>query len=281
MQSLIESKNFFYKQSILNRYRYDSDPEIKKVLEHIKKSDLQIFNYDFVGKYKDLKIDVEYDLIYKLFYVYHKGKKLYFAHFLDTELKVREYYISLLIEQDFESPHKYLSSEFDVNEGDIVVDVGAAEGIFSLEIIEKASKVYLIESNSEWINALNETFRAYKKKVVIIRKYVTSTNEREFATLDQLIKEPVNFIKMDIEGYEWDALLGGKELIAQSQKLKCSICSYHSDFDETLIKCLLKDYGLECSTTPGYMWFPIKGRKAYIALKFCRGIVRGIKGEQV
>lgn len=34
-----------------------------------------------------------------MFYVLHESKKLYFARFLDTEQKVREYYRGLLIEQ--------------------------------------------------------------------------------------------------------------------------------------------------------------------------------------
>ena len=45
---------------------------------------------------------------------------------------------------------------------------------------------------------------------MIIQKFVTSVDEGKYATLDSLIEEPVNFIKMDIEGNEWDALLGAE-----------------------------------------------------------------------
>lgn len=39
----------------------------------------------------------------------------------------------------------YLDEDFQVEEGDVVLDVGVAEGNFSMEIIERASKIYLFE----------------------------------------------------------------------------------------------------------------------------------------
>lgn len=279
MDTLIENKNYFYKQSLIKRYEKSTDVEIRKVLSYIKANDIRVFNYEFVDQYRDMEVYVQFDSECGLYFVCHKGKRLYFARFLDTEEKVRKYYRDLLIEQDDKSPHKYLDSQFQVEIGDIVVDIGAAEGIFSLEIAERASKIYLIETDAEWIDALRETFKDYRDKVVMINRFVTSMEEGRFATLDSLIKEPVHFIKMDIEGNEWDALLGAKALINASKRLKCAVCSYHGDFDETLIKCVLKEYGLEYTTTPGYMWYPSMLRQTYISTRLCRGIVRGIKNE--
>lgn len=277
MQNLIENKNYFYKKSILRRYENADDIEIKRILKYIKENDLRVFNYKFPEKYKNLEIEVIYDENCGMYYVYHVNKKLYFSKDLDTRLKVEEYYKSLLVEQDDASPHKYLTPEFDVNDGDVVLDIGVAEGNFSLEIIEKVSKIYIVEADKRWIEALKETFKDHQDKVVIIQKYSTSIDEGKSSTLDELIKEPVNFIKMDIEGNEWDSLLGAENLIKNSHKLKCAICSYHADFDEILIKDVLERYGMQCSVTQGYMWFPGMGRKSYISLKLCRGIVRGIK----
>ena len=90
-------------------------------------------------------------------------------------------------------------------------------------------------TDEKWIEALKETFREYSEKVVIIQKFLSSYNDGVYATLDTLIYEPVDYIKMDIEGNEWDALEGAKRIIKESEKLKCSICSYHSDFDRILI----------------------------------------------
>lgn len=275
----IDDRDFFYKNMLYRRYENSNDYEIKVILEHIKTNKLDVFNYKFCDKYLNLNIDVTYDEVCKMFFVYHLGKKMYFARRYNTEEKAKEYYRGLLVEQDIESPHRYLSVQFNVKKNDIVIDAGAAEGIFSLQIIEQVSKIYLIETDEEWIEALNETFKEYQKKKIIINKYLTSLNAGKYATLDSLIQEPVNFIKMDIEGNEWDALLGAKKIFEQSDDLKCAICSYHQEFDEMLIKNILSKYGLECSTTEGYMWYPFYSPKQTClpTTRLCRAIVRGIK----
>lgn len=273
----IEDKNFFYRQGILNRYRDTHDVEIQQILEYITTHPPSVFNYSFAQKYDSIICDVKHDPDCGLLYVMHKGKRMYFARTLKTPDEVIRYYSSILLEQDECSPHRYLDSCFQVNKGDIVVDVGVAEGNFALEVIESVSKIYLIESDEQWIEALKETFKLYADRVVIIKKYVSSVDIGNYSRLDSLFSGPVDFIKMDIEGNEWDALLGAKQLIQRSANLRCAICSYHTDCDEVLIKKVLCDYGMRCTTTPGYMWFPSTGRNGYMSNRLCRGIVRGVK----
>lgn len=277
MEDLIEGKYYFYKEMLLKRYEDSDDEEIQNILEYIKLNGLDVFNYKFKNKYQTMNIDVTFDKTCHMYFVNHHGKKMYFAKLYNTEEKVKAYYKYLLVEQAKESPHRYLTSEFNIREGDIVVDVGTAEGNFALDIIDKVSKIYLIEFDEEWIEALNQTFKDYQDKIVIVKKYITSIDAGKYATLDSLIKEPVNFIKMDIEGNEWDALIGAKEVIGCSDDLKCAICAYHQEFDEILLKDIMGKYGLECSTTNGYMWFPYGKRQNYISTKLQRGIVRGVK----
>jgi 16S rRNA A1518/A1519 N6-dimethyltransferase RsmA/KsgA/DIM1 with predicted DNA glycosylase/AP lyase activity len=50
-----------------------------------------------------------------------------------------------------------------VAEGDVVVDAGAAEGNFALSVIDKASKVYIIEGDAGWCEALRQTFLPYNR----------------------------------------------------------------------------------------------------------------------
>lgn len=273
----IEGMYFFYKQSLMKRYHNSRDPEIKEVVKYLENHDLQVFNYNFVKKYDEMVFDINFDQVCSMYYVYHAGKKMYFAKQLNNKEEVAKYYRSILLEQDPKSPHKYMDEAFRVEENDVVVDIGVAEGNFSLQIIDHVSKLYIIEADDGWIEALRETFRDYEDKVVIINKHVTSFDLGKYATLDSIIKEPVDFIKMDIEGNEWDALLGAKELIARSQNVKCAICAYHADCDEFLIKDTFKKYGMESSTTAGYMWFPETVRQTYVSTRLCRGIVRGIK----
>ncbi len=273
----IEEKNYFYKQFIMKRYRNSHDPEIVGILDYLGNRDLQVFNYDFVNKYEKMDFDIRFDEACGLYFVYYGDKRLYFARTLDTREAVAEYYRSIMIEQDAESPHRYTDGGFGVKDGDVVIDIGVAEGNFSLQVVDRVSRLYIIEADDGWIEALRQTFRDYRDKVVIIKKFVSSMDAGRYATLDTLIKEPVDFIKMDIEGSEWDALLGAKELIARSEGLRCAVCAYHGDFDEVLIKDVLVKYGMETSVTKGYMWFPETIRQTYVSTRLCRGIVRGIK----
>lgn len=57
-----------------------------------------------------------------------------------NEKEVAAYYKSVLMEQDEDSPHKYLTKDFNVENSDVVVDVGVAEGNFSLDIIDRVKK---------------------------------------------------------------------------------------------------------------------------------------------
>lgn len=272
----IENKYFFYEKEILKRYQNSCDQEIQKKIAYIKEKGLSIFNDSFVNKYQNMNIDVCFDDLSGLFYVIYKDKKMFFSRKYDTEEKVRRYYRSILIEQDAESPHKYLSDCF-VSKGKIIVDVGAAEGNFSLDLIESAEHIYIIEADPDWIEALSKTFQNYSERVTIINKFVSSLDGNGSVRLDTIIQDTVDYIKMDIEGYEWDALQGAEQIILNSPNLECAICVYHHDFDEELIGAQLRRFGLKCSTSEGYMWFDGLGRKSYVSTKFVRGILRGHK----
>lgn len=279
MEFLIENQYFFYKESILKRYSKEKDVEITQVLEYINKNGLGIFNYKFAEKYRHLDVHICLDAQNDLFYVMHNGKRMYFPRKWRDKDQIAAYYRGILMEQDIDSPHRYLTKDFQINQGDVVVDIGTAEGNFSLEIVDRVSKLYIIETDEEWMEALRETFKEYSEKIEIIQKYVTDYEEGEYVALDHLIQEPVNFIKMDIEGNEWEALCGAKEVIKKSKRLKCAICSYHRDVDEILIKDFFRENGMTFKTTPGFMWYPGMARQSYISTKLNRGIVRGIKSE--
>lgn len=275
----IENRYFFSKMKVLSKYSNSKDKEIKEIVYFLQHRSLDVFNYTFKDKYTELNSDVIYNKKFNLFYVNHNGRKLFFSKKFNSIDKVISYYRGLLIEQDKESPHKYLDRGFDINGGDIVIDAGAAEGFFSLDIIDKVSKVYLIECDDLWIEALKHTFEPYKDKVVIIKKYLSDIDDGEYTTLDSLVDEPVNFIKMDIEGSECDALLGAKKIMSLSKNIKCSICSYHRKFDEIVIKHTLESFGFIHSNTKGYMWFPYRSENEELPTDLRRGVVRAWKKD--
>lgn len=173
---------------------------------------------------------------------------------------------------------RYLQGKIQIKPGDIVVDAGVAEGSLSLENIDKISKLYLVESSAEWIEELKKTFALYEEKVVFCQKYLSAINDDTHITLDKLLEEEseINFLKMDIEGSEVDALKNGEYSIKNSKDFRCAICSYHRHGDEENIKNILQEYGCETSVSKGYMFF-IFDKIDIIQPELRHGIVRGIK----
>jgi len=274
----IENKYYFYKESILKKYEGTDDPELLEVLTYLKNNSLEIFNYEYVKEYMNVNIEISFDDSCGLFFTNYMNKKMYFSRKFNTEDKAREYYKSLLLEQDNRSPHKYCDEMFKPENGDTVVDVGAAEGNFALEYIDDVSEIYLIEPDSDWVEALQHTFENYKNKVHIIQSFIGAFNEVDICQkLDTLIDKEIDFLKMDIEGAEWDALRGAREIIQKSSNIKMSICVYHSDYDQTLIENFMDEAGICHNSTLGYMWFPYSYRQTYISTELHRGVIRGYK----
>lgn len=279
LENIIENKYYFYKRSIIERYNKTENQEIRKVLDYLDKHSLDVFNYEYVEEYDGLIPEVIRDESNGLLYVIHNGKKMYFSRKYADEESVKRYYRSICVEQDPNSPHRYITDDFNVKNGGVVIDVGVAEGNFSLDIIDYVKKIYLIEADPLWVEALTYTFEPYKDKVEIIKKYVTSYNEGDFATIDAVIhnKEKINFIKLDIEGYEWDALLGTIETIKRADDIRIVACCYHSDFDQILIEDFFEKNNMKHSTTSGYMWFPSTCRQSSVSTRLNKGVIRGTK----
>jgi len=260
-----------------------SDPEILEIINYFKKHIFSTilcdsFPYDFSRKYHEADIDVFYsESINALYYVLHNNKRLYFPKGWERE-KIRAYYNSLCIEQDKDSPHRYETEVFTIQEGDIIADVGAAEGIWALDYAEKAGKIYLFECDKEWVRVLRKTFEPWKEKVVIVNKFVSNTNDGNNVTLDNFFNDKrVDFIKADIEGMEIKLLEGGKNILASASNLKLLLCTYHSKNDGTEIKRILDENGFETEYSKGYMLFlsDKELEKPYIR----RGLVRAMKNK--
>lgn len=257
--------------------RYHSDVDKRDLLSYIRTHELGVFNYPFKEKYERLIPDTGYDQNAGLYYVLHNGQRMYMARRFDTVDKVAEYYRDLCVEQDKQSPHLYLEEKFDVEQDDVVVDAGAAEGIFALSVIEKARKVYLIETDKEWIEALRYTFKNYNSKVKILNTFIADYEGYNTNKLDHLINEEVNFIKMDVEGCEYPAINGAKRLLRESAKIRCAICVYHNDHDEILLEEFGKKTGFKTEFSKGYMFYWVGIQQHYILPTLRRGIIRYTK----
>ncbi|MDR2087193.1 MAG: FkbM family methyltransferase [Dysgonamonadaceae bacterium] len=178
-------------------------------------------------------------------------------------------YRSLIMEQDILSPHRYIA---DINrlKGKTILDIGAAEGIFSLDAIDIARHAYLFECEEYWIKALNATFAPWKDKVTIVPKYVSDKNDGENITIDRFLegKDKTSlFLKMDIEGYEQAALRGAEKTFKEAKDIDFSICTYHREEDAIEIGNYFKASHFETEYTEGFMYMGSSFRKAIIRRK--------------
>ena len=274
--SKIHNKYYFVEETIVRRYEDSEDVEIKTIVERIKTKGISVFNYDFSDEYNYIDVPVFENTENGLYYIMHAGKKMFFPKKY-SKSEIVKYYKSLLLEQDVRSPHRYTDERVSVSIGDVIVDAGAAEGIFSLEVIDIVKKIYIIEPDDEWCSALRCTFEAYLDKVEIINGFLSSYNDGKYVMLDSVVHEPIDFIKMDIEGTEYEGLCGAIKTVEQSNGLKMSICSYHSDYDQILIESFMEKNGIVHYTSNGYMWFPYSIKIKGVSSKLVRGIVRGLK----
>jgi hypothetical protein len=251
--------------------------EKQEILDFLYSNKLSVFPYHFGEKYWKEDITVFFDGQLRMHYVLlFDNKRMYFKKKWSAR-SIAEYVNSMKIEQDLNSPHCYLSDDFCIAEGCIVADIGAAEGFFSLSIIDSVKKVYLFEPDFEWLEPLCATFKPWSEKVEIISKYVSDTTDRHAITLDDffLHKGTPTFIKADIEGYESRLLEGAANIINTSPNLHIALCTYHRQHDYEEFSALLAEKNFNTTHSPGYMIFYIDNDLSYPYLR--RGLIRAWK----
>ena len=145
--------------------------------------------------------------------------------------------------------HYYEIEETKVSADDIVLDCGAAEGIFSFNAAHRCKKIYVIEPLPKYVRALQKTFLNFanveimpialsdKKGISYIAgngigaKLTGDSSDIkcETDTIDNLFYGkgiPVSYIKADLEGYELPMLEGAKRTIKKYHP-KIAITTYH------------------------------------------------------
>lgn len=225
--------------------------ELKVVLSYLKHNPLRMYCYSFYDEYLRKKSELWHDEKKGLYYGKYDGKRMYLARRFNTYQKARAYFNAVIMEQDSRSPHCYWNDEQLCRASGVGVDVGAAEGIFALKIIEQIQHIYLIEADEEWVEALQYTFESYKDKVSIIKKFAGDADCEKCAKLDTILDAPkIDFLKMDIEGMELEALRGAEKIILNN-KMELAVCVYHHQKDNVLISEWLEIRGYHISNSNG------------------------------
>lgn len=261
----------------VEKYKESDDKEIQETLDVLKKGVVNV-----LGAYYTQKSERNYTLVLRdeenLPYIMFENKRMYYPRNYKFEWQEgREVIQDVLYEQGAESPHLYIRDDSEIPDGAVIVDAGVCEGNFALRYVERAKKVYLIESDSRWMEALYRTFSGYKDKVVFCNKFLSGHDNTHEITLDRLVSEKIDFLKMDIEGSEVDALLGGRTVLERSSA-RCAICSYHRQYDEKYISFLLEAYGYHTEHSKGYMCFPYD-ENVSDTLDLRRGVIYGEKKD--
>lgn len=208
-------------------------------------------------------VNIEYNEEYHLPFVMHNRKRLFFPANYSIEDCERAY--RFLIEQDQvvgggymeKAPHCYQTEQFKVKSGDVLVDGGAAEGIFALEMIDEVSHVYLIESDEKWIPALQATFAPYNDKVTIVHKYLSDIDDENNISLASLLSQHTEscFIKMDIEGAEPKVIAGSRDFLKAKDNIRIACCTYHYHDDAQKLSQLFDEIDYQHDFSEGWFFF--------------------------
>lgn len=172
--------------------------------------------------------------------------------------------------------HYYQKKHTVIEKGEVLLDIGTAEGFLSLLEIDKCDHIYMIEPGITFYNTLHKTFSSYKEKTTIINtavgnedaeiffsedsldgKVVEGNNENvqqlDIRKIDTLLSnnERITYLKADIEGYEEDMLRGAEQTIKRN-KPKIAITTYHDQNDPQEIINIIKGF------VPEYKYY-VKG----------------------
>jgi FkbM family methyltransferase len=166
---------------------------------------------------------------------------------------------------DPEDWHFYQKKNTIIENNEVLLDIGAAEALFSMTVVDKCEKIILIEPNGHFAKALDRTFEGLSDKVKINRTAVgnkegeisfnqdslsgkisseaTNANKIPISTIDHILaNEPkITYLKADLEGFEFEMLQGAAQVI-KKHRPKIAITSYHIENEASQIIRLIKSY---------------------------------------
>ena len=185
-------------------------------------------------------------------------------------------------------PHNYFQWG-SIRPGDVILDIGACEGSFSLKCLSLAKEIHLIEPIPRAVESLQKTFEKHMKENLVFihqialsdttgqaqfefpkeapqggrlgRIWPTSENPEKITvhkeTLDEFIRnldiKKIDLIKMDVEGSEL-AILKGAVTVLSTHRPRLLICTYHHPRQYDDIVSYLSKFSYDITRSKLMLW---------------------------
>jgi FkbM family methyltransferase len=157
-------------------------------------------------------------------------------------------YVVLAEQGDPSDWHFYEVPETSVRSDDVVVDCGAAEGLFALLVAKRAKRVYAVEPLPLWVQCMRQTFQRTENVQILSCALSDQTGrlrlqgralssklnrdgdvEVHVETVDNLFFNrgiEVSYLKADLEGHDLKMLRGARHTIANYTP-RIAVTTYH------------------------------------------------------
>lgn len=143
--------------------------------------------------------------------------------------------------------HNFLSPRFHIGPADVVIDCGAAEGLFTWFAAQRGAQVHAFEPDAGFVASMRKSFadspqvsinhcalghrsgQAFLSEDEIFSRLTAADRGTpvQVRTLDDAIGEKkVTFLKADVEGYEFRVLLGAESIIRRHRP-RIAVTVYH------------------------------------------------------
>jgi len=243
IQNFLNELNYWGTLDVLNNDYTEIYEKAKSLKEHI---DDYVWLYNKLNDYSSKKL---------LFAILNNWYCYDFKNLSESMSKVFSHYFDLDLIPSFEDK--------------VFVDVGAYTGDTTLDFVDtykKYKKIYCYEMTTESMATVKENLNKYDN-IAYLNKAVSNNNrigyftnelidastnklinngnvEVEIVSLDNDLLEKVDMIKMDIEGEEYNALLGCKNHIVNDKPILL-ISVYHNNEDLWKLPKLIDEFNGE------------------------------------
>lgn len=148
---------------------------------------------------------------------------------------------------------------------EVDVALGCARGLLALDVIDRVSKVYLVERAQRWWRPLKMTFAPYGEKVELLKGSLSSKKMDKkqkkkkivfgLAELLEKCGQQRVFVMMDLEKETVEVLQEAREYLQAANKpIILAVSAYHRTTDYADLLRFFEEIGYRTETQPGYMY---------------------------